>query len=287
MSQVGILTDTTSCIPAAMAQELGIELVPYRIVRGEEILHDRVDIQPAEFAAYLATAQTLPTTTHPTPLEYLEKLERLAEHTHEIVVLTMTWKATGGYQSCHTAVEMLRESIPDLRVEILDTKHVAMSLGWAAIQAARAAMNGVTIEEVQATALKVAEESMMLQTADTLRYLYMGGRVGMAQNLVGTLLNIKPIIGMHDGVIVPLGTARSRPKVYARMVELAVERFGEGARVRAGFTHCVALEQLEIFKAQMLSRLNAVEVITTDLPPVLSVHSGPGAVGVSLVPAEV
>ncbi len=287
MVNVGILTDTSACIPAAMVQELGIELVSYRILRGEESLRDMVDVQPAEFAAYLETAQTLPKTTHASPAQYLEALEQLAQRTNEILVLTMTWKATGGYQTCHLAVDMLHERFPDVHVEILDTKTVALCLGWAAIQAARAAREGATLQEVRERAEKVAASSMLIHTADTLRYLYMGGRVGLAQNLVGNLLNIKPIVGMHEGVIVPMGTARSRPKAYARMVELACERFGEGARVRAGFTHCAALEQLELLKVQMLSRLNAVEVITTDLTPILAVHSGPGTVGVSIIPADV
>src|SRR5512142_1727207 len=117
MSPVRILTDTTACIPAAIASELAIEIVPFRIVRGDEILRDMVDVHPAEFAAYLETAQSLPTTTGPSPSDYEEALERVAQTTREIVVLTMTWKATGAPQSCRAALGLVQERYPDLQVE--------------------------------------------------------------------------------------------------------------------------------------------------------------------------
>jgi DegV family protein with EDD domain len=125
---------------------------------------------------------------------------------------------------------------------------------------------------------------MMVQTADTLRYLYMGGRIGRAQHLVGSVLNIKPLIGMQDGVIVALGTTRSRLKAYGRMVELMQERVGEGARIKVAFTHVIAQEQMEKLRAMVTDRFECVEVIVTELSPALAVHSGPGTVGVSFFP---
>ncbi len=286
MSNVGILTDTTACIPAEMARDLEIEVVPYYIIRGEENLRDMFDIQPDEFAAYLVKTNTLPTTSCASPGDYVAAFKRLAERTREIVALTMTAKGSGGYASCCTAVKILREQMPEVNVQVLDTLQVAMSLGWSVVEAARAALQGLSQNEVLTRAREVAQSGMMIQTADTLRYLYMGGRIMRAQHLLGTLLNIKPIIGMQDGVIVALGTARSRPKAYARMVELACERVGEGAKIRVAFTHCAALEQLEQLKSLVQQRLDCVEVITTPLSPTLAVHSGPGTVGLSFIPAE-
>ncbi len=285
MTNVGILTDTAACVPDSLLQELGIERVSFYVIRGQETLRDLIDIQPDEFAAYLERTDKLPTTSCPNPGDYLAGLVRLAERTREIVALTLTSKGSGAYASCCAAADLLREQQPDVNVQVVDTRQVAMSLGWAVIQAARAARQGLTQSEVLAQARAVAQQGLMLQTADTLRYLYMGGRIMRAQHLIGTLLNIKPIIGMEDGVIVALGTARSRSKAYVRMADLACERLGEGARVRIAFTHCAALEQLELLKAQILKRFDCVELIITPLSPVLSVHSGPGTVGVSLIPA--
>jgi DegV family protein with EDD domain len=126
---------------------------------------------------------------------------------------------------------------------------------------------------------------MMIQTADTLRYLHMGGRIGRAQHLVGSLLNIKPLIGMQDGEIVALGTARSRMKAYRRMVDLMQQKVGDGATIKVAFMHVAAREQLERLQAMIMERFNCIETIVTELSPALAVHSGPGTVGVSFFPA--
>ncbi len=286
MTPVGILTDTSASIPESMVDELQIEVVPYHVLRGQEDLRDMIDVKPDEFAAYLEKTDKLPTTSCPSIGDYVAGFKQLAERTREIVALTMTSKASGAYQSCRAAIEILHERMPQVHVEAVDTLQVAMSHGWVVIEAARAALEGATLNGVLERAREVARQGMMIQTADTLRYLYMGGRIGRAQHLVGTVLNIKPIIGMEAGVIVALGTARSRPKAYAKMAEIAAARAGEGAKIRIAFTHCAALNQLELLKKEVLDRIECVEVVTTALSPVLAVHSGPGTVGLSFVPFE-
>ncbi len=153
------------------------------------------------------------------------------------------------------------------------------------IEAARAARQGLGIKEVAEKAKEVAAKTTLIQTNDTLRYLYMGGRIGKAQNLMGTLLNIKPIIGMVDGVIVPLGTARTRHKVYLKMLEMVREKVGQGGRIKVAFTHVAAMDQLEILKDEFGKHFQCVEVLVSALSPTLAVHSGPGTVGLAYFPA--
>jgi DegV family protein with EDD domain len=281
---VGVLTDTTASIPEELAQKLGIEIVPYYIHRGLETLRDMVDVKPGEFAEWLKGATKLPTTSNPAPGDYLTGLGHLAERVKEIVVLTMTSKGSGAYQSCLAGVDLLKEQFPDVQVEVVDTLQVAMTHGWAAIEAARAALANLSFAEVAHRARKVAQQGTMIQTADTLRYLYMGGRIGKAKHLVSSLLNIKPLIGMQDGIIVAVGTARSRLKAYRRMVELMQQQVGDGARVKVAFTHVAALEQVEKLRALVTARFECVEVIVTELSPALAVHTGPGTVGLSFFP---
>src|SRR4030067_1172974 len=118
MATVGILTDTTASIPEDMIAQLGIRLVPYYVHRGLETLRDMVDIRPDEFVAYLRQAVNLPTTPNPSPGDYLAVLQDLARTTKQIVALTMTSKGSGAYQSCKTAVQMFREKLPDIQVEV-------------------------------------------------------------------------------------------------------------------------------------------------------------------------
>ncbi len=278
---IGILTDSTASIPEKLAQKLNMEIVPYYIHRGLDNLRDMVDVGPGGFAEWLKEATKLPTTSNPAPGDYMVGMKRLAERTKEIVVLTMTSKGSGAYQSCLAAVDMLKEQLPAVQVEVVDTLQVAMSHGWAAIESARAALAGLSFDEVVQRAREVAQKGTMIQTADTLRYLYMGGRIGKAKHLMGSLLNIKPLIGMQDGIIVALGMARSRSKAYRRMVELMQQRVGEGARIKVAFTHVAALEQVEILRSLVTPRFECAEVIVTELSPALAVHTGPGTVGVN------
>jgi DegV family protein with EDD domain len=281
---IGILTDTTASIPKRLAETLQIEIVPYYVHRGLETLRDMVDVQPVQFAEWLSEAKMLPTTANPAPGDYLRGFTNMAGRVKGIIALTMTSRGSGAYQSCRAAVDLFHEHTPDLRVEVVDTLQVAMSQGWAAIEAARAAMRGLDFEGVRRRACAVARQGMMVQTADTLRYLHLGGRIGKAQHLVGSLLDIKPLIGMQDGEIVALGTARSRLKAYRRMVDLMQQRVGEGAAIKVAFTHVTAREQVDRLQALVTDRFDCIETIVTELSPALAVHSGPGTVGVSFFP---
>jgi DegV family protein with EDD domain len=286
MSVVGVLTDSTASIPPALAKELQIEMVAYYVHRGLDTLRDMVDVQPEPFARYLAQTDRLPTTSNPSIGDYLAGLKRLAEHTKDIVALTMTSKGSGAYQACRAAVEVLRERAPDVRVDVIDTFRVAMSQGWATIEAARSALEGRPLCEVAERARDVARKSTMIMTADTLKYLYMGGRIGRAQQLVGSLLNIKPLIGLEDGVIVGLGAARTRAKAYARMVEMMCQQVGALARIKVAYTHEAAEDQVTQLRELVTKQFECVETITTWLSPALGVHSGPGTVGVHFYPVE-
>ena len=283
---IGILTDTTASIPRRLIERLQIEVVPYYVHRGLETLKDMVDVKPAEFADWLARASKLPTTSNPAPGDYFRGLRNLASRVQGVLALTMTSHGSGAYQSCRAAVEMFRERTPDVRVEVVDTLQVAMSQGWVAVEAARAAMTGKGFEDVLERARETARKGLMIQTADTLRYLYMGGRIGKAQHLLGSLLNIKPIISMADGEIVALGTARSRLKAYRRIVDLMQQRVGEGARIKVAFTHVAARERLDQLQAMVTTHFECAEILVSELSPALAVHSGPGTVGVSFFPVS-
>jgi DegV family protein with EDD domain len=123
----------------------------------------------------------------------------------------------------------------------------------------------------------------MIQTADTLRYLYLGGRIGRAKHLVGSLLNIKPLIGMEEGVIVALGQVRSRRQAYVRMVDMVREVVGSG-KVKVAYVHAAAREEAEKIGRLMESRVSVAESLVAELSPVLGVHTGPGTAGVCFYP---
>jgi DegV family protein with EDD domain len=284
---ITVVTDTCASIPARLAEGLQIEIVPYYLHRGHETLRDLVDITHDEFFQWLPSAEVLPTTANPGPGDYLDAFTRAAAHADGILVVTMTSKGSGAYQSACIAQEMAKTRMAGMRVEVVDTLQVAMVHGWAAIEAARAAQAGAPFEEVIAAARYVARTGCMIQTADTLRYLYMGGRIGRAKHLLGSLLNVKPLIGMEEGIIVPLGQARTRSRAYRKMIELMAERNPSHAPIKLAITHVAALEQAELLLDMAQQAFECRETLISQLSPALGVHTGPGMVGVNFYPVAV
>ena len=288
MSKIAIVTDSCASIPENILRELNINVVAYYIHRGKEVLRDLVTIQRDEFLSWLVTAKELPTTASPGPGDYILMYEKLAEEegVDEVVSIHMTSKGSGAYQAATVAKSMIQEKLPKLRVEVIDTLNVSLCQGWMVIESARDALSGKSLDEIIARVRQMIPVARMVQTADTLKYLYMGGRIGLAQRLAGSLLNIKPLIGMQDGVIVPLGQARSRGKAYQAMADLIEAAVGLGSKIKIAYVHAGAREEVLKIKDLVEERFQVVESFIAELSPALAVHTGPGTAGLCYYPVE-
>jgi DegV family protein with EDD domain len=285
MNKIAVVTDSCASIPEDLVQELNIHLVAYYIHRGEEVLRDLVTIKRQEFLEWLVTAKVLPTTASPGPGDYLSIYEKLYQDgVREIISIHMTSRGSGAYQAAKAAQSIILESCPDLHVEVIDTLNVSLCQGWMVIEAARSAMAGKSLIEICTQVKRMIPITHMLQTADTLKYLYMGGRIGRAQRLMGTLLNIKPLIGMREGEIVPLGMSPSSRRIYQMMVEMVEHMVGKKGSIKVAFVHAGAREEIKKLKQLVESRLNCVESFVAELSPALAVHSGPGTTGLCYFP---
>ncbi len=287
MSKVAVLTDSTASIPEPMMKELSIRTVAYYIHRGQEVLRDLVTVQREEFLAWLVTARSLPTTASPGPGDYFEAYQDLAQDGHdEIISIHMTSQGSGAYQAATVAQSMMQEKAPDIHIEVIDTRNVSLCQGWMAIEAARAALAGLRLSDVTAKVKSMIPVTRMIQTADTLKYLYMGGRIGKATNLVGSLLNIKPLIGMDNGTIVPLGIARSRGHAYQAIAEKVEDAVGR-SKAKVAYVHAGAKQEVEKLKRLVEDKVDVVETFIAELSPALTVHTGPGTAGLCFYPTEV
>jgi DegV family protein with EDD domain len=288
MSQVAIVTDSTATIPDEMLKALNIHWVPYYIHRGNEVLRDLVSIKREEFYRWLPKARELPKTANPGPGDYETIYEKIAteEGINEIVSIHMTSKSSGAFQAATIGRTAILERLPQLRIEVIDTLNVSMCHGWTVIEAARAALKGKSIDQVLAKIHSIIPRAQMIQTADTLKYLAMGGRIGKATSLLGSLLNIKPLIGMRDGVIVPLGKAFTRGSAYKMMAEEVFKTAGAKGKVKIAYVHAAARDEVLKIKELIEGRINVVEEIIVELPPALGVHSGPGTAGICFYPVE-
>ncbi len=283
-NMVAVITDSTASIPEPILGELNIRTVAYYIHRGKEVLRDLVTIQRDEFLQWLITARVLPTTACPGPGDYFEAYRGLVEEGYQAIIsIHMTSKGSGAYQSATVAQSMLKDKIPDVQVEVIDTRNVSLCQGWMAIEAARAALKGLRIDEVAAKVRRMVPITHMIQTADTLKYLAMGGRIGKAASLVGSLLNIKPLIGMEDGEIIPLGVARGRVHAYQAIANKVEATIGRG-RARIAYVHAGAKQEVERLKGLVEDKVEVIESFVAELSPALAVHSGPGTAGLCFLP---
>jgi len=286
MPEIAVVTDSCASIPKYILDKLNIYWVPYYIHRGEEVLRDLVTINRDEFYRWLTTAKKLPTTANPGPGDYLKLYQSLAEEggIGEIISIHMTSKGSGAFQAAVSAKMMLLELLPNLKIEVIDTLNVSLCQGWMVIEAARATLAGKTMSDVVGLVRSMIPITQMIQTADTLKYLYMGGRIGKAKRLVGSLLNIKPLIGMKDGIIVPLGQTRSRQQAYKKMVDMVESEVGYKGKIKIAYVHAAAREEVEKIKLMVEDRLTCVESLIAELSPALGVHTGPGTAGICYFP---
>lgn len=288
MPSVAIVTDSCASIPAPLMDDLDIHWVPYYIHCEGETWRDRVTIQEDEFYRWLSQAETLPHTAAPGAGEYQALYRRLAEtqNVSGIVSIHMTSVGSGAYQAARIARDIVQESYPGVEIAVIDTQNVSMCQGWMAIEAARAAQAGQGLSQIVDRVRQMIPITRMLQTADTLKYLHMGGRIGRAAHLLGSLLTIRPVIGMDEGEIVALGRTRGRKRAYRMMVDLVEKAVGVGGRIKIAYTHAAALAEVKTLRAMVEERLTCVESLVAELSPALGVHTGPGTAGFCYFPVD-
>jgi DegV family protein with EDD domain len=280
MSAVRVVADSAVCLPKELIAKYNIELVPETIIFGTTIYRDGVDLVPSEFYVKLGQAKELPTTSAPSPQDFIDSFQRVAKDADSIAcILVSSGFSRMGLQAALAA----RESVPEPSIEILDSQTAVGAYGFVVLAAARAAAAGKPLPEVLEVAKDVQKRVNLILTLDTLKYLAKGGRIGKAAHWAGTMLSIKPIleVPVATGAIEPLERVRSRPKAIRRLLELMQERIGQKQRVHVSIDHANVPEEADHLKSQISSLFDCAEIFINDWAPVAGVHCGPGVIGVS------
>lgn len=279
MAKVKIVSDSSAYIPKEIAEELGIEILPLTLIWEGKEYRDGVDILPDEFYTKLAQSDSMPKTSQVTVAEYQQLFERLLDEGYEVLSLGISSGISSSFQSAEAAVAAL-EGKP---VEVLDSKLVSMALGFQAITTARAAQSGATLEECKQIALEAYDKIGVYFTVDSLKYLAAGGRINSAKRLLGTALNIKPLLAIRDGKIELVESVRSKKKAIKRMVEL-VERDIDGKKpVRISVFHALEQEAAEALQAELNEKFQVEEGIISYVSPVVGAHVGPGTMSIAFM----
>ncbi len=272
---VKIITDSTSDITGDLAKSLGITVVPLTVFFGRESYLDRVEISTEEFYKRLV-GDVFPTTTQPSPGVFAEVYNQLAEQTNEILVLVISSKLSGTYQSAINATNMVKKK--GVRIEVIDSKQTAMSLGLLAIRASQIAAEGAGLDEVAQAVEDMQTRVQPLMYFETLKYLAKGGRVGKAQGLVGSLLSIKPIITLDDGEVSPVTRVRSK-KAGLDYLYKFVDGFKGNIEAMA-IEHATTPDDAN----ELIERISSIypkeKIYRATVSPVLGTYMGPNVVGV-------
>ncbi len=276
---VKIVTDSTSDITGDLAQKLGITVVPLTVSFGHESFLDRVDITTDEFYRRLSQESIFPTTTQPAPGAFVAVYDRLAKETDEILVIVISSKLSGTYQSVTNAKNIVGNKC---RIEVIDSSNVAMGLGLIVIAAAEAAQSGASLDEVMAIVKARIPRSHLVLYFETLQYLAKGGRIGKAKGLLGALLSIKQILTIKDGEVSPLTQRRSK-SAGMEYIHSFVARFPNIEKLAV--EDCTTPEDIDKL-AELLSPLFPKEQIyRSTVSPVLGAYAGPGALAVTVLEA--
>lgn len=277
--RVAIVTDSTSDIPPQLARSRGITVVPLTLNFEGRSMLDGVDIRPTEFYRKLPNASTHPTTSQPSAGQFAEVYSSLLRDHDEVVSIHISEKLSGTYASAVQGAEMTDSA----RVRVIDSQLVSMSLGLVTLAAAHLATQAV---DAAAIAEKIDDMRDSVQTyfsVATLEFLRRGGRIGRAGALVGSVLQVKPVLCIRDGLVTPLERVRTFDRALNRIVNLAreVDR-GKGLTVIVG--HADSEDDAERVARQL--EPVAETLVIHPLGPVVGAHAGPGVVGLGCYPAE-
>ncbi len=276
---VGIVTDSAADLPEEIIRAHGIQVVPLMLVEGDTVYRDGVDVTADRFHEMLAGQDALPTTSQPPPGAFLEGFKRAAEDAEQVVGVLLGSGLSGTFASAEAAISRAE----GLSVRIMDSLGASLLQGLLVLKATEMAEMGLEPDEIVSELDRVRAQSGLLFTVETFDRLLASGRVGRGKALLGTLLNVKPILGLDaSGKVVPKGKAMGRARVMTALLDAIAEEVGERpAKIRFGIVHVGAPDIVPEVRELLVARYGDVEILSAPATPVISTHLGTGAWGVA------
>ena len=272
-----LIADSLGDIPADLVKKLDITIIPIHVLFGLESFRDGVDMTTEQFYARLVTSKTLPTTSVPAPGTFIEIYEKVAKEADDIIVVTISHKLSGTYETARRAAEMIK---PKRRIKVIDSMQVIMGEGMLAIQAAEAAKAGVAFEDVVNLIQNNISRTESRMAFDTLEYLKRGGRIGAAQAFLGSILKLNPVLYLKDGEIFPLSRERSRSKAieslynfvnsYSTVEAIAVE-------------DATTPDEADALAKRLKAKFPDKPIYRSKVGAVIGAHVGPSVIAVSVL----
>ena len=273
---VKIVTDSTCDVPPHLMKELDITVVPVYTVFGDTSYRDRVDINDDEFYYKLTHDSIHPTTSVPTPKDFADVYNRLAEQTDEIVSIHLTSKESGTYNAAVLGKQLVTRKC---RIEVIDSLSVSLGCGLLVLEAAREAKAGASLERVSELVRQAVPKVHLLILVDTLKYVVRGGRLSKAHGIIGAVIKVKPMLTLKEGDLSLVGVARTKAKAVERLFEFA-KSFSNVKEIAVAYT--TTHDEAEALADRVKEALPSVPLYITRVGSALGTHAGPGAMGIAV-----
>ena len=280
MTSVHIVTDSSCDLPDDLIAEMNIKIVPLKIRFGDTEFVDRVELTTDQFWEKCQISDELPSTAAPSPGAFVEEFQNAArEGATGVVAIILSGELSATIEAAQQAAQLVRDEI---EVRVIDSRTVTLGLGSVVIGAATAANSGASLEEVSSIASNSIGRTQVHAALDTLENLRKGGRIGAAGSLLGSMLSIKPLIEVRNGVVEPAGKQRTRGKALSYLVGVVEQNADQIEQI---FVTHAACDDVDSFLEQVRSVVN-VEVLVGQVGPVVGAHAGIGTIGVAFQTAN-
>lgn len=278
MKKIALVTDSTADLTQELQKQWNIFVMPLKILFGNQTFLDG-ELTPEDFYQRLAKAQELPKTSQPSPEEFSTMYEDILKKYDEIISIHISSNLSGTLNAANVALEKFKG-----KVHLVDSRSISLGIGQQVLEAAKGIHEGLDAPSILARVQKLRENVETIFTLDTLEYLQKGGRIGKVQGMLGSLLNIKPVIRVNDeGIYVPAGKTRSREKALAGIVS-SIEQAAAGRKVKMlAVAHGAAQDAGLKLQGMLEAAFNVKSSMFTQVGPVIGVHTGPGTIGASVV----
>lgn len=272
---IKIIVDSTQNLPEEYLKKHDIRVAPIAIQFGNDTYLENLEIDRETFYRKIDEMGIIPTTSQPTPGSFADYYKEVSKDGHQILVITVTGKLSGTYDSAMLAKSM----VPEADVEVFDSMNISSGTGWMVMEAARGIEAGKNRKEIIARLTEIRDRSFLVLTPATLKYLQMSGRVGALKGALGSLINLKPIIYLKDGMLEAGESVRTRGKTIDRLVEFMKESLGTSEPVNLAVIHAACPDEGLALAETVKSEFNVKEILVHDLVASLAVHGGPGVIG--------
>lgn len=282
---VKIITDSAADLPKSTAEEHGIEVIPLMVYLGDQEFQDNVTLQPSELFKGMREGHTYKT-SQPMYGSVDSVFRGAADNPDGAVYIAFSSELSGTYQTSVLIKDQVKDEVPGLNLDIINSKCASLGFGMVALKAAELAAKGAAKDEIAAKAEWYSKHMEHIFTVDNLEYLVRGGRVSPVAAFIGGLLNIKPILHVEDGKLIPFEKVRGRKKVFARIIEIMAERGVDLENQTIGISHGDDLEAAEELKSMIAERFGTKSFFIGMIGAAVGAHAGPGTIAVFFLNAK-